>query len=219
MKKIVSIILTIILLSSTLLLSSCDYLSFGGRNHNIPGWYVGGYEGIHNGMGMEFYWVETYDEMLAAVESLKSHGSTFGESMIFNYDSELFDTKYCFVMKRDKAESIEWGEDPFDRKVLDVSIKSVAFLDDVTVDWVTKNLVSQCDSYELDYANLDLGNLRDVDFSDLSYEWKSDNGKKVCTISLGENEKVQLVGEYTNNADYMSDECLDALLGSIVFVP
>ena len=45
---------------------------------------------------LEFWWVETYDECMEAIELLKSHDSTFRKTAIFTYDGELFDTKYCF---------------------------------------------------------------------------------------------------------------------------
>lgn len=225
MKKRVSIIIVLVLLVS-LSLQSCEYFSFSGANRSIPTSYTGGYEGIHNGMGLEFYWVETYEEMQEAVELLKSHGSTFQKSIIFTCDGELFDTKYCFTMKTSKSDRIEWGENPFDRKSLDVRVHSVAFFEDYTIDYVTENLVSQLDTYEL-IMNYTLEETDNLDYTKLPKEWSvdihsSENAghniyKKVCSIAVDDNKTIILEGNVSTNPDTMSDECLDALLGSIEY--
>lgn len=225
MKKTVSIIIVLILFVS-LSLQSCDYFSFSGKNRNIPTSYIGGYEGIHNGMGLEFYWVETYDEMLEAVDLLKSYGSTFKKSMLFNYEGDLFDIKYCFTMNSKNSDSIYWGENPFARRSLDVRVHSVAFFEDYTVDYVTERLVSQLDAYELN-MNYTLEEIDNTDYTELPREWSvdihaSENAglnvyKKVCSISVDDNKTIRLEGNVSTNPDTMSDECLDALLGSITY--
>lgn len=230
MKKSVSVILAVIVLM--LSLSSCDYV-IGNYDSYAPDWYIGGYEGMHNGSGQEFYWVESYDEMLEAVELLKSHGSTFAPSLIFTYDGELFDTKYCFHMSERRAERIKWGENPFDRKVENVRVESVAFLEDVSIDWVRKHYISSCDAYELRY-NFSLTDNPKIDYANLPREWKVEEMKvnvkvnqaqdeidydlcydKSCIITVDEGKTIEIYDFFEDSAEVMSDECLNALLGSL----
>ena len=84
----------------------------------------------------EIWWVETYDELIEAIELLKSHGSTFEKTSFFTYDEELFDTKFCITIPNDGdyTDDIKFGDNPFDRKASGVKIESYAFFEDVTID-------------------------------------------------------------------------------------
>jgi hypothetical protein len=83
---------------------------------------------------VEYYWVETYEEAIAAIELLKSHGGTICESIVISNDSEQYDIKYCFTFNVTKADWIEFGENPFDRYAQDVKVASYVFADEVTID-------------------------------------------------------------------------------------
>ena len=98
-ERIISLILSAVILVSTLLLSSCGGI-FRLRTV-FPEGYTGGFmKHIDDGSGIEFYWVETYDELVEAMNLFRSHGSTFAESAIFTYEGDLFDTKYCICLQR-----------------------------------------------------------------------------------------------------------------------
>ena len=129
MKKLIAFVL----LLSVLMLSSCQYIPFlsgdegaeQSENQNsdelqcydqsdsgFPEGYTGGWD--ITGSSMSYYWVETYDECVAAIELLKSHGSTFASSAIFNCEDEFVDVKYCFGFSHhSKGDRIKYGENPF----------------------------------------------------------------------------------------------------------
>ena len=149
MKKFVAILI----LLSVLMLSSCQYLPFlsgdeQSGEQSKPQWdefvdgnnqyhylYPEGYSGGFDqspGENVEFWWVETYEECLAAIDLLKSHGSSFSPNLVLAYDGELFDSKYCFTFTGvgSKTDKIKWGDNPFDRHAENVTIRSFAFFEE-----------------------------------------------------------------------------------------
>ena len=150
--KTVSVVLVFVL--SVLALSSCgvvDYINGlfesnsqhidddkGGINGNhsyhylFPEGYTGGFN-HQPGENVEYWWVETYEECLEAIELLKSHGSTFANDILLTYDGDLFDCKYRFMITGVGAttEKIEWGDNPFDRYANNVYLNCYAFFDEV----------------------------------------------------------------------------------------
>lgn len=155
--KLISIILTLVL--STLALTGC-YNSDEpiGGNHKkwnfYPEGYTAGFPDFMKQVGprVEYWWVETYEECLAAIELLKSHDSTFAKTAIFTYEGNLFDTKYLFTIDRDNrfTEDIKFGDNPFDRHARNVEIKSYAFFDEVTIDEINYGDLSDYRAYTVE---------------------------------------------------------------------
>ena len=168
MKKLIAMLLLV----STLMLSSCEYFPFlnkGGEEQSpsidstqnldgftgmiiperdMPEGYTGGWGFAHE----DCFWVETPEECIAAIESLKSHGSTFKHSVIFTYENEVIDMKYCFGFSRTKpGDAIKYGEDPFDRYYTDVWVASIAFYADVTIEEIVYSDITEWD-YEAFWA-------------------------------------------------------------------
>ena len=159
--KAISIILIFVM--ATMMLSSCsDFLisiignssGTGKPVYKYPTWdlfpegYTGGY-GIQPGAMIEYWWVETYEECVAAVNKLKSHGSTFANDNILTYDDFLFDAKYCFVIIGDGiyGDEIKPGDDPFDRWAENVRIDCFAFFEEVSIDELIFSHVGRYDAY------------------------------------------------------------------------
>ena len=134
----------------------------------VPKGYTGGMTGdthFHEEYGV--YWLETYEEVLEAVELLKSHGSTIQRSIAFNCEGELLDSKYCFIYPRSKAEPLEEGKNFFDRKMDGVEFSWYAFCDkDVAID---DFLYYQCVIWDYDviYIKYTFGTWWDRDFSNI----------------------------------------------------
>ena len=82
----------------------------------------------------EICWLDTYEEVLAAIELLESHGSTLKRTLGFNYESDLINSKYLFICEKKNAEPIEEGKDFFDRKMDEGEFIWYGFYDDVTCD-------------------------------------------------------------------------------------
>ena len=154
MRKIKNVITSLMLcIAIALSFSSCEYIDAiinkDGNNsdsntnvvHSCPACqttkdgYTGGYsryQEFHNKYGV--YWLETYDEVLEAVELLKSHDSIINTGLGFNYESELIDSKFCFKFKKTDAEPLEEGKNFFDRKIDNGEFGWFGFFDDITIE-------------------------------------------------------------------------------------
>ena len=239
--KTISILLVFVI--SLLALSSCGLLNIGnsnnptdgngsdsgkgGMNGNYypdynfyPDGYTCGFPGAFSpGERAEIWWVETYDECLAAIELLKSHGSTFAESAIFAYEGNLVDTKYCFIIGGDKiTEEIKFGDNPFDRKACDVRIVTYAFIENVTIDEINYSDI-------MDYRVFSLRayyeeNMR-VEENYLFSEWEFLNGKNLCRIFDGNKKIIVTIGNLCNNqenGDILSEEQVKVIFESLKWV-
>lgn len=150
MKKFKKIIISILLIAMIMVLASCEYAnalkSYLDKDEHVhtnqcscsvrtEDGYTGGLTSrkeFHD--EYEVYWLETYGEVLAAVELLKSHGSTVTRSLGFNYESDLLDSKYCFVCKRSNADPLEEGKSFFDRKIDGGTFSWYGFYEDITIE-------------------------------------------------------------------------------------
>ena len=178
MKKLIAILL----LAATLMLSSCQYFIKNGPHPKDPNYFPEGYTG---GFGIEkddyntaYYWVETYEECAQAIELLKSHGSTFSKNVIFTYEGDLFDTKYCFMIGRMQSEKIKYGENPFDRWAEYVEIWSFAFYDDVAIDELIYSYTSEYECTMLHTTRYFRNTyIKDpsINSGEFVYEWDGEN--------------------------------------------
>lgn len=196
----------------TLLLTSCGPLWTGG-DKGYPEGYTGGH-GISYGSSVEYYWLESYEEYLDAIEKLKSHGSSFKDSIVFSYDGELFDTKYCFIFDGDKSEDIRYGEDPFDRRGENVRIESYGFFEEVTIDELIFSYVTDYDILYLSSEN-DFGekiNKEDISDEHFSFDRHDAFRGYICYDSK---DIAQLYRSKNNSTLELTDEYADAALTSI----
>ena len=169
--KFVKQSIAILVLISILVLSSCEYLPFLSDNEqsdvqsnpqgdefvdgNHPYHYLfpEGYTGGFNhqpGANIEYWWVETYEECVAAIELLKSNDSSFSTNLVLTYDGELFDSKYCFMFigVGSRTDEIKWGDNPFDRHAENVNIRTFAFFEEVSIDELNHSYITQYNAYE-----------------------------------------------------------------------
>lgn len=219
MKKITSILLCIVMLATTVLLSSCSNL-FARGEYNFPEGYTGGIRREPHLMKAGiYYWVETYDELVAAMELLKSHGSTFRTSVIFTYEGDLFDTKYYIYFNREKSDKIKYGDNPFDRWAEDVVVASFAFYDDVSIDELVYSSVQQYQCYTISInqyrfpqwyeTNAD----KDMDSNDLYIE-QNEYGINIYT----RNYKMLLSIGGFNSSYPIPQDCLDTMIESAIVI-
>lgn len=209
--KTISAVLVFVL--SMLALSSCGWYPFGDPSI-FPEGYTGGF-GIGYGSMLEYYWVETYEECVEAIELLKSHGSTFEETAIFSYEGDLFDTKYCFKIDGRKAHYVKYGDNPYDRFAEDVRVESYAFFEDVTIEEIVysnvefykASYITQTDYFEKNNSAIDFSTV------ELNYEW-DDYFKSY--FAYYEEKHILSVCSYSDNN--LSDDSIKAILSSIELV-
>ena len=193
MKKSFKLIIGVILCLSMLLsFVSCQYIDVFFNNDTkdkvstdndriVPRGYTGGVCGaLTYHYEYAVYWLETYEEVLSAIELLKSHGSTIKRDIIFTYDTDMFDVKYCFEYKRSKAEPLEEGKNFFDRKIDEGSFQWYAFYDDVEIDdFMYIKTVGDYDVMCVSYAGTsgiyrDFETVENTDY--LSIDWYGKDG-------------------------------------------
>lgn len=78
------------------------------------------------------YWFETYDELLTAIETLKSYGSTIEPGYVFDCDGIMFkdaplDCKYVICFNKKGNPPLREGQNFFERKIENVGINWFAF--------------------------------------------------------------------------------------------
>ena len=118
----------------------------------VPEGYTGGFtpeRNLHYLTG--YYWLETYEEVLAAIELLESHGSTITRSIGFDCDGELLDVKWCFRYERRYAEPLEEGGDFFDRKIDGGEFCWFAFYEHCSIDKLVYSYVTLYDCMSISY--------------------------------------------------------------------
>lgn len=157
MKKAANILIsTLLLLSIILSFSSCHYLeallnknvptttpteqttpadeqkrpSFNREDHYSAGLTTR--RSFHDEYGV--YWFETYEEVLEAMELLKSHGSQIYRTVGFNYESDFMDSKFFFIYPKKYAEPLEEGKRFLDRRIDGGCFVWYGFTRDVTID-------------------------------------------------------------------------------------
>ena len=204
MRKLVKMLISLALCAVMLFsYASCEYISCvinGDENNNssdvdvksdndnkeistsnnkkdriVPVGYTGGVEYdlcFHEEYAV--YWLETYEEVLEAVELLKSNGSTIKRSIAFDCEGELLDVKFCFLYSRSKAQKLEEGKNFFDRKIDDGEFKWFGLFEDVTIDELLYSTVSRYDSLNISYVK-DQAIYRDFmdiyDTDKITFDW------------------------------------------------
>ena len=168
----------------------------------------------------EFWWVETYDECLTAIELLKSHGSTFEKTAVFTSDGELFDTKYCFTISLEHilTDPIKFGDNPFDRRAGGVKITSYAFFEEVTIEEINHSDINEYKWESIDSSVSEHSQAPVLNSESLYCRW--DDYLKVFLVYDFENGNEILALPsfgYYENPD-TARECLEAVYNSFVFV-
>ena len=211
MKKALVLLLVICLLLPCF--ASC-------KNTDLPEGYTGGFTAQSDPREQyEYYWVETYAECIAAIDKLKSHGSTFDTGVLFSYEGDLFDTKYCFIFNRSKTEKIVFGvDDPFDRRAEGVEVYAYAFYDDVTIDQLIYSYLSDYTVYGVG-SNLDLNVLVEKYPNLLSKELVAEYSENKCSVYFNDgsqNIEVFEIVHYANlDGAYIPEQAGNEIINSI----
>ena len=215
MKKIIikTISAVLVFVLSILTLSSCGFLLVGKK---YPEGYTGGLGGTY---GSEYCWVETYAEVLEAIDELESYGSTFRNSAFFSYEGELFDTKYCFIfagkkhsIKKDKKFSERWAED--------IEIRSYGFFEDVSIPELEYSHIEDYDVVDLLSYPLCYKLEEPVDRDSLTYEVSDfiDYGHFGISIYQRDVNLFYITRSKEGEDKKISDECFNDIYNSMVFI-
>lgn len=253
MKKLMikSISLAIILVMSASMLFSCSNiisqakeLIKGKDSGNVvlaltypTDWTAGGYYIHHEDGGQKIYqegwWVETYDELMIALDKLKYNGSSINNSAIINYDGDLFDVKYCIVISHasyNEFAEYRFGDDPFERCLNNVSVYTVLFFEKVTIDQINysdlgdykhSRFITIGDIYE---------NHSDLPFEEMSYKHgvesiplrsKEIPDYRVCIYNTKNNSELFYLdhkNHYVDLSQWLNEHVMSSVINSIEYL-
>ena len=167
----------------------------------------------------EVWWLESYAECVDGIQRLKSHGSTFINSIPVSYEGDLFDMKYCIINNRYRADKRAGiFVDPFDRKIDKVKVMCFAFFEDINLYDLERSYINQYIAYqiiiELEYAEKYGFNYKELTTDslecnfiaeDLIYEYRL-KGDNACVLSIKSSSR--------KNAK-LSDEVIQAIIDSV----
>ena len=217
MNKIMRLFVCVALIASTLLLSSCGPIPDRGDPGLFPEGYTGGV-GISDEFDEELYCLETYEETIAAIEKLKSHGTKISEdSLIFSYDGGLFDTKY-FIAMGAGSDKIKKGDDPYDRFGGIVYVFCVALFDEISVDELVYDYYYNYRGFVISKTNVLIPYSKEIfTLPPVLSEWNSKGGYVtyggIYALSVSYTPPSAELGEYST-----SQEAIYAALNSLVFL-
>lgn len=153
MKKLLVAFLVIILIVSVAVGAFILYRAWIKDLYAMPEGYTGGFKRYRGETNYTYYWVETYDECVAAIEKLESHGSKISKSLILSEECEGMDVKYSFKFRNSRTDPIVFGEDPFDRYSGDVIVHSWVFFEDVEIEELVYSYVTDYNYAEVAYIS------------------------------------------------------------------
>ena len=148
MKKIFKTLVCLLICFSVLLsLVSCDFIidcaeligytivsKINGPSR--PDGYTGGFPmERHFISGHSFFWFETYDELMEALNRTRAYGTKIPVTPYFDCEEEYgVDVKFCVLMPRKYEEDLKEGQDCFDQYISSIGIHSFVFFDEVSID-------------------------------------------------------------------------------------
>ena len=171
-------------------------------NHYLfPKGYTGGFD-HEPGANIEYWWVETHEEVVQAIKSLSTHGTKFDRKTLLTYDNNEIDIKYCFVIPvSGKTEKIKWGDNPFERYAESVIIYAYAFLDDVTIDKINYSWVDLYNAYMIleDYRCEELYEDIPIDYLEIS-NWEISAGRYYKSVRYNEKTIIGVRSTFFQNS-------------------
>ena len=153
--------------------NSVNGFGYSSIAHLVPKGYTGGFAETPS-MHLEFgyYWLETYEEVLDAIELLTSHGSTVKQTLGFNCDGDLLDVKWCFKYSRSEAEPLEEGKSFFDRRIDYGEFAWYGFYEELEIEKIYFDNVRRYGYFEIWYVDpfdYQVPDIQNTD--DLSFDW------------------------------------------------
>ena len=186
--------------------------------------YTGGFGfDPHAFYPVDYYWFETYDELLDAIALLEANDSDIYCNLGFDCDGEPYDIKWCFQYKCTLTPSN--SDNFFDRK-MSGTIGCFIFREEVTIEELICSYVDKYDSWYADNEkSIDYIKIEDREKLSISWWGKEEVGLEeplpspVYYYVLYDGVHVATI--YANDysaADYLSDEYLEHLLDTL-FLP
>lgn len=185
--------------------------------------YTGGFGfDPHAFYPVDYYWFETYDELLEAIARLEAHGSDIYCNLGFDCDGDPYDIKWCLQYKLpvDCTDSDNF----FDQK-MSGSIVCAIFREEVTIEELIFSYVDKYDCWNADNEK-SIHYIKIEDREKLSISWwgKEEVGLEVPPSPVyyyvlydGVHVATIYASDYSA-ADYLSDEYLEHLLDTL-FLP
>ena len=183
--------------------------------------YTGGFGfDPHAFYPVDYYWFETYDELLEAIALLEANDSDISYSLGFDCDGDPYDIKWCFQYKCTLTPSN--SDNFFDRK-MSGSIVCFIFREEVTIEELIYSYVSRYDCWFV-RRNGSSETIKIESREKLSISWwgKEEYGDEVPPPPVYYyilNDGVMIAtleAEDDMTTDYLSAEYLEHLLDTLV---
>ena len=159
--------------------------------------YTGGFDlsdPKHNSINdYEIHWLETYEELLVAVEHLRAAGNTINISLP-SYETEGVDAKYYISFKRKGSNHLEEGQEWYDRGgISHINIDYYGFVDDVTIEELVYSYVSR---YNCFTVYLEGRPSKDLELTYACLECHEVENETIRDVLMSENVCFVLCGPY-----------------------
>ena len=138
LKKTLSTIFCLTLLLS---ITSCGFVEWiknvydeNSCGETPEGYTAGFWEPPYFYENREFHWVETFEEVLIAIEHLEAAGNDIPKQIMSKYETDLVDAKYCFIMDIASGHKEDKSKVWYDRKANRILIWYIGMLDDLSIE-------------------------------------------------------------------------------------
>lgn len=175
---------------------------------------------LFNRSNVEYYWVETFDEAMTIIETLRSYGNEIPRRVISDYENEAVDAKYCFTVDTTDTPRQKKGEEWYQRKF--AAIKDIAyygFLGEISIENVDPyryNIALSTRTLPLDFVAPEqvICVCKSTLESDMDAEYK-------CYFTRGDDGSFLVAAVYRRMESHLADlpeSFHDDFAGSLVYL-
>ena len=137
--KVKTLISLFLLISVLFSFTSCELFEIGTLGVVIGSKNGDGYTGggvLFNPtqrLTTEVHWVETYEEFIEIINVLKEYETDIPDVFLSSYENDAVDAKYCFYFSK-SSHKIKKGQEWYERKLSELEILYVGFLDRISIE-------------------------------------------------------------------------------------
>ena len=211
MKKSLKLVISLVLcLAMVISFASCNIIGINQSKH--PSGYTGGFNPnpkFH--VGLEIYWVETYEEAMEAIEHLEAYDNKIGQCIMSSYENEAVDAKYCFKLYKGNTKKRKKGQKWYDHKYSQVTVSYYGFLDNVTIEEIEYSMIGRYKYFSFDIYDRKLNGSKPLEISHTCETQEFFNGERKVNCLIIDTERNCSVAElyYMNINDHWEELPVD----------